>query len=118
MHIGIKLKELRKAKHLTQDQLAEQLGVKKHNLSDWEVGRSDPSIDHLIKIADYFNLSIQSILDLPILIQAQIPLELQLNYIALNPNNEVEQQLFSKLNTYSKEQLSILKNLIEAIKVF
>ncbi len=37
---------------------AKAVGVSSGNLSDWSNGRSQPSVDKLIKIADYFNVSL------------------------------------------------------------
>lgn len=44
------IKAARQYKELTQDQLAEQLGLTKANISAWEVGRHEPSFGNLIKI--------------------------------------------------------------------
>ena len=52
------LKELRIERRLTQKQLADQLGVKRYNVSDWENGRSEPDIARLISIARFFDVSV------------------------------------------------------------
>ena len=49
----IRLKNLRQSKELNQVQLASKLGVKKQSVSNWENGNIMPSIDMLIKIADF-----------------------------------------------------------------
>jgi len=54
----IRLKELRKEKGLTQTQLAEELGFTRVNISDWEWKGMEPSFDIVIKIADFFGVSI------------------------------------------------------------
>ena len=48
---------LRQSKELNQVQLAEKLGVKKQSISNWENDNIMPSIDMLIRIADFFNVS-------------------------------------------------------------
>ena len=53
----IRLKNLRQSKELNQVQLASKLGVKKQSVSNWENDNIMPSIDMLIKIADFFNVS-------------------------------------------------------------
>ena len=55
---GERLKELRTEKNLTQKQLADKLVISKNSICEYEKGRSEPSIETLIKIAD--------ILDCPI----------------------------------------------------
>mgnify|MGYP003420912115 CR=1 FL=1 len=52
----MKLKELRG--NLTQKQICNDLGISVKNLSNYEVGRSEPDIKTLIQFADYFNVSL------------------------------------------------------------
>ncbi|MBQ6727616.1 MAG: helix-turn-helix transcriptional regulator [Clostridia bacterium] len=54
----IKLSEIRRQEGITQKQLAVALNVSSGNLCDWEKGRSEPDIERLIKLADYFDVSI------------------------------------------------------------
>lgn len=61
--IGIFLKELRKEKNLTQEQLAEMLGVTNRSVSRWENGVNMPDFDLVIEIARYYDVSIEEILD-------------------------------------------------------
>lgn len=49
-----RLKFLRQSKGLTQVQLAEKLGVKKQSVSNWENDNIMPSVEMLIKTADFF----------------------------------------------------------------
>lgn len=52
--IGIFLKELRKEKKLTQEQLAEKLNVSGRTVSRWETGSNMPDIGMLVEMADFF----------------------------------------------------------------
>lgn len=54
----MRLKELRKAKGLTQHQLANELGVTRQAISLYEKGDREPKISTLIKLADYFDVSV------------------------------------------------------------
>ncbi|MFR9236402.1 MAG: helix-turn-helix domain-containing protein, partial [Eisenbergiella massiliensis] len=54
--IGSFLKELRKEKGLTQEQLAELMYVSDRTVSRWETGSNLPSLDILIRISDYYNV--------------------------------------------------------------
>jgi transcriptional regulator with XRE-family HTH domain len=49
--LGARIKELRKHKNLSQEELAEQIGVEPQHMSRIEGGRSYPSIDRLEKIS-------------------------------------------------------------------
>ncbi len=48
---------LRQSKGLNQVQLAEKLGVKKQSISNWENDNIMPSVEMLVKIADFFRVS-------------------------------------------------------------
>lgn len=61
--IGRFLKELRKEKNLTQEQLAEILLVSGRTVSRWETGRNMPDLSILIQIAEFYDVEIKEILD-------------------------------------------------------
>lgn len=61
--IGIFFKELRKEKELTQEQLAERLGVSRRTVSRWETGSNLPDVDILIEMADYYEVELRELLD-------------------------------------------------------
>ncbi|MFA6624253.1 MAG: helix-turn-helix transcriptional regulator [Bacilli bacterium] len=58
----MKLKEnlrfLRRKAGLTQAELAAKLKIKQYNISDYEIGRIEPNINTLIKLANVFHVSI------------------------------------------------------------
>lgn len=58
-----RLKYLRQSKQLNQVQLAEKLGVKKQSVSNWENDNIMPSVEMLVKIADFFHVSMDYLLD-------------------------------------------------------
>ena len=61
--IGSFLKELRKEKGITQEQLAEILGVSGRTVSRWETGSNMPDLSVLIEIADYYSIELRELLD-------------------------------------------------------
>ena len=50
--VAEQLKQARKSLNVTQEDLAERVGTKKSNISRFESGRYNPSLDFLIRIAD------------------------------------------------------------------
>lgn len=52
-----RIRELRKLRLMSQVELADKLGVTKQSISNWENDNIQPSIDMLVKIADYFGVS-------------------------------------------------------------
>ena len=61
--IGEFLRELRKGKGLTQEQLAEQFNISRRSVSRWETGSNMPDVGLLIEIADFFDVDIREIID-------------------------------------------------------
>ena len=58
MNIGNNIKRLRQQKNLTQDQVAEKLGVSYQAISKWETNANTPDISMLPEIANLFGVSI------------------------------------------------------------
>ena len=61
--IGNFLRELRKEKNLTQEQLADVFNVSARTVSRWETGSNMPDISILVEIADYYDLDVREILN-------------------------------------------------------
>ena len=57
-----KLKDLRKDRHVSQRELAEYLHLTPNSICEWENLRSEPSIDLLIKLSNYFQCSLDYLL--------------------------------------------------------
>lgn len=64
MNFSERLKELRADKQCTQRQLAYFLGLTPNSVCEWENNRSEPSIETLLKIATYFEVSTDYLLGL------------------------------------------------------
>lgn len=61
--IGRFFKALRKENNLTQEQLAERLGVSNRSVSRWETGNNLPDLDLLIQIADMYDVDLRELLN-------------------------------------------------------
>ncbi|MCX4365004.1 MAG: helix-turn-helix domain-containing protein [Bacilli bacterium] len=62
MSIGQKLSDLRKSKHLSQEDVADRLGVTRQTISKWETDQSTPDFDKIIPICELFGLSSDELL--------------------------------------------------------
>ena len=58
---GEYLKKLRTEKGLSQDALGEVLGISRQSVSKWEQGNSTPDIDNIGKLAEFYGVSIDSL---------------------------------------------------------
>ena len=61
--IGTFMKELRKEKELTQEQLAETLNVSRRTVSRWETGSNMPDLDLLVEMADLYGVELRELLN-------------------------------------------------------
>ena len=62
MTTGEKIYELRKKKHLTQEELADRVGVSRQAVSKWENGETYPETEKLIELCKLFGVSSDDIL--------------------------------------------------------
>lgn len=61
-NIGERIKTLRKRKHWTQDELAHHLEVAPSSVGSYERGSRQPTIENLIRMSRYFNVSLDYLL--------------------------------------------------------
>lgn len=59
----MRLKELRKKKGISQLKLSIDLSTNQNTISRYETGTREPSISELIRIADYFKVSVDYLLE-------------------------------------------------------
>ena len=60
-YIAQNIRKLRKAKGLTQPQLAAQVGLTQKRISDYELSKSTPSIDALPRLANFFGITVDEL---------------------------------------------------------
>ena len=63
MKIGAFLRDLRKEKGLTQEELAEKFGVSSRSVSRWENGNTMPELGILVELAEYYEVDIKEVID-------------------------------------------------------
>lgn len=136
MNIGTTIKNLRRQKEMTQEQLAEYLDVTVSAISQWESGRTMPDISLLPPIANLFGVSADTLLGIDVL-QVNTRVEKYKDELAalykehrytemltaarnMNkeiPNNpSIMDQLAFALS--SGENASLMENIDEAIQIY
>lgn len=85
MSLAEKLYELRKSKNLTQDDMAEAIGVSRQAVSKWEMGTGTPSLENLKALSTYFGVSIDSLINGT---ESEIPADPQKETDAANKNQK------------------------------
>ena len=62
MSIGEQINSLRKRNSLSQDDFANMFHVSRQTISNWENGKSYPDLEMIIKISNYFKISVDELL--------------------------------------------------------
>ena len=104
-----KLKYLRLKENLSQSQLAKKAGITRQALSKYELGISEPNLYTLVKLADYFNCSLDSLVFDTIQLNNTM-INLDLDYL-LNELDSIQ-----KTNHLLDTKLNNLKSLIHSIE--
>jgi len=100
----MRLRQLRKNAKLTLKDIAKLIGVSYQTVSNWENGSTEPDIQSIIKLADYFSVTT--------------------DYLLEHDNDEIYfKDLLNKLDNLNKEQLmlitkSMVVNLLENFNSF
>lgn len=71
MDFSEKLKEIRKNKGLSQEQLAEKIGVSRQAVTKWETGKGLPDVENIVIIAEIFKTTLDELLRDPTVEQKQ-----------------------------------------------
>ena len=61
MKFGDNLKQIRKSKNISQEELAEKLGVSRQSVSKWETGENYPSMYNIMCLCDIFKCKINNL---------------------------------------------------------
>ena len=62
MNMADRIQNLRKTKGISQEELAEALGVSRQAVSKWESGQSSPDLDKIVQLSEYFEVSTDHLL--------------------------------------------------------
>ncbi len=72
MTLGEKIQQLRKVSGLSQEQLAEMVGVSRQAISKWETDQSSPEIEKVLLLSKAFSISTDELLGSGITLNAEV----------------------------------------------
>ena len=136
-----RLKELRKKNNLTQQELADKVGTNRVNVTKWETGRTEPTLENIVKLSKIldtttdellgrninfgdtilnkkykYDLSVLKESDIQHLYDLKITLAFDLLDESLNPTKLKE--ILMEKNKLNKEEESILDTILAEAKEF
>lgn len=91
MNIGIKIKNARIKNNLTQEQVAEFLGVSRQTISNWETEKTYPDIVNVVKMSELYHVSLDHLL------KEEKPMSNYLEYLEESTNVVKSRNKFAKL---------------------
>ncbi len=62
LNYGEALKNQRELRYLSQTELAQATGLKQQMISHWEANKGLPNIDFCVRLADYYNISLDELI--------------------------------------------------------
>ncbi len=95
--LGKRIKELRKIKGLTQEELAEKIDIETNSLSGIESGRHFPSLPTLEKIASHLNVELKSLFEFKHLIDI----------------NKMKERIIKNIDKIPEEQIKFIYKFFE-----
>ena len=108
MNLGNNLFQARKKAGLSQESVAEKLGVSRQTISKWETDETIPDIYQTKKLAKLYNLTLDELIDFDIDIK-------EIEEIIKNTNEEKESKI-NWTNAWSKKY-PVLKNYTQQIDI-
>lgn len=97
-----KLKQIRKEKKLTQEQLAEKLDISRSKVSSWETNKRDMTITDAVKLANVYDASLDNLFN---------PKPLQKEQYM-----ELSERFFRNKKIKLPEKVDIIKRIEESLK--
>jgi transcriptional regulator with XRE-family HTH domain len=98
--LGSRIKEIRKLRKLSQEELSEKINIDPKHLSRIEVGRGFPSLDTLERLADVLNVDIKDLFEFSHKAPSQ---------------RELKETLNSLLKEADEEKLRMLVKIVKAV---
>lgn len=100
MKFGYNLKNLRKSKKLSQEDLAEKMNVSRQSVSKWETGDAYPEMNNILELCKIFHCSINDLVNDSII-----------------DINSLDEEIVMNVVKFKKEQQSKMKGLSNAISI-
>lgn len=121
--LGDKIKELRKSKRINQMTLSKYLSVSKGAIGMWETNKREPDIQTIKKIANYFNVSLDYLLEnesKETNKQNQEKIKSESNYVITSEQNYekiLKLVLFDEIENITSDMINEVKEFAKLVKL-
>ena len=97
MKFGDNLKQIRKSKNISQEELAEKLGVSRQSVSKWETGENYPSMYNIMCLCDIFKCKINNLVHESMSDINSLDEEIKMNVVKLKEEKQKKVKVLSKI---------------------
>ena len=110
------LKKIRIRNNLSQIELAEKLNVKQYVISSWEIGRSEPSINQIVKLSNIFKVPTDYLLDKDeIIVSSEDEFKIVISEIEKDRIDEFEEYIKKIRENCTDEQKKEISNILKSL---
>ena len=97
MNFGENLKNIRKAKKISQEELAEKLGVSRQSVSKWETGENYPSMTNIVCLCDIFHCKMNDIVHEDFVDINSLDPEIKMKVVKFKEKEQKRMKVLSKI---------------------
>lgn len=96
MKFGDNLKQIRKSKKISQEELAEKLGVSRQSVSKWETGENFPSMQNIMCLCDIFKCKINDLVHEDFVDIDSLDKEIKMSVVKFKKEKQKNMKIISK----------------------
>ena len=97
MKFGDNLRQIRKSKKMSQEQLAEKVNVTRQSVSKWENGESYPEMNNILELCKIFNCKLNDLVHTDMTDISSLDEEIVMNVVKFNENKQKEVKTLSNV---------------------
>ena len=97
MKFGENLKKLRKTKNISQEELAEKVGVSRQSVSKWETGESYPEMNNILELCKIFHCKINDLVNDSIIDSDSLDEEVKQNVVKFKKEKQQQMKTLTKI---------------------
>ena len=97
MKFGDNLKSLRKSKKISQEQLAEKVGVSRQSVSKWETGEAYPEMSNILALCSIFHCNINDLVNEQLIDLDSLDEEIKMNVVKFQKEKQNQMKKLSKV---------------------
>ena len=113
MKFGDNLRNLRKKKRLSQEKLAEKVGVSRQSVSKWETGESYPEMSHIMILCQIFHCHINDLVHEDLTDLHSLDEEIRMNIVKFKQEKQTKMKNLSKIIYF----LSMISHLLLKLSI-